>query len=389
MNSPFFQQLWALARKDLTIRRRRWFVTLLELSLPILNAWLAMLIGSQSEPSRPRHTDLSSYSPFPSSIQTSYTGTTYYTPDSTVIQQIIEDLKKGSYDKIAYCSSEEEMMGKIEPNKFCAQGLVFDTINPGSKFTIRPEPNPSGPPMSLKNEYRDYLTFWWSTFVGIHWQITVPQLTGASSKQYTKKSPFVDTFYYENSPYKPITQNIMLKAIVVGITSGNLIIITIAAKRAADEKIKGSKELLRMMGVADHTYWIAQFINYIPIFLTQAIVISCITLQYYPSDGMFFAGLLFTLLTIFLSGLLIAFTLTTIINKPILVQIAINVLIITGLSRVLQSDSKAIPSIDKMIFFPSSLLYFWLNGREDISGSEPSALIYLAFIPTWLILDFC
>ncbi|XP_074604123.1 phospholipid-transporting ATPase ABCA3-like [Brevipalpus obovatus] len=389
MNRPFVQQLWALVRKDLTIRRRCWFVTFLELSLPILIAWLAVIIGSKSEPSNPQHAPTPSrHSPFPANIQTYIYGTTYYTPNSSEVEYIIDYFRKKSIgtSQFPYCSSEEEMISKIEPNSFYVQGIVFDASNPGSKFTIRQEPNPSGPPKSLKNEEKKWDVYWWSSFIGINWQITVTQITGAQSKSYMDNPPLLDTFYYESSSYQPVIQNIMLKAIVVGIVFGNLIIITIAGKRVATEKLKGSKELLRMMGVPDHTYWIAQFINYIPIFLIQAIVISSIVFSKISSLDGLFIGFLFMVLIIFLSNLLITFAITTIVNRPILVQIAINVLIISGLSAVLQSDSKAIPSIDRIIFFPSSSFFFWLIERQDIPGAHP--LTYFLFIPTWLIFGF-
>ncbi|XP_074605190.1 phospholipid-transporting ATPase ABCA3-like [Brevipalpus obovatus] len=392
MSRAFVQQLYALARKDLTIRRRCWFVTLVELFIPILIAWLVFTVGFESEPFSVPDNFMppSSFSPFSMRIQTNTIGTTYYTPNSTRIQPIVDNLEEESFDKVLYCSSEQEMMSQIQSNELFVQGIIFDPIDPGSNFTIRQKPNPIGPPKSLKNAEEDLNTFWWSSFVSIQWHITMSQLTGIKSKSYTKNTPKLDVFYHrEDSKLKPKVLNIGLKAIIGGIVFGNLVIVVLAAKRVATEKYKGSKELLRMMGVADYTYWLAQFLNYLPIFVVQAITISWIAFDKVPSlDGISFIGFLMMVFVLFLSNLLISFSVTTIITRPILVQIVVNVLLMSGLSIVLQSEAQGFPGIHQIIFFPSSVFYTWLVERHGSSQVESSPLTYFLFIPCWLIFGF-
>lgn len=65
-----------------------------------------------------------------------------------------------------------------------------------------------------------------------------------------------DTLFHEEPQPEPAGPS--TKGIVFGIMLENLMITTIVPKRIVTEKLRGSRELLKMMGVANHTYWTSQ-----------------------------------------------------------------------------------------------------------------------------------
>ncbi|XP_074604406.1 phospholipid-transporting ATPase ABCA3-like [Brevipalpus obovatus] len=352
MVAAFVFQLKALMRKDLILRRRSWLGTLLELILPILLAWFACRIAQEFIPKDPTHRFVNvSYPMF-------IPGPVFYTPRSDEIDDIIANLTEicpGA--NFSFKESEEEMIKTIGTDETNFYGIVFNESNPKYNFTIRDQTERAVSPRALRGNS----LFWWWGFAAIHRAMAINELgTKPETRRYY--NPTISSFR-PRDPNPADIADTSLKILVCMVSVGNLMNVVIAAKRVAEEKEKGSKELIRMMGVADYTYWIAQSINYLPLFNIQAIFISWIAYTKLGDNILAdtsFLGLLLLLPALFISNLLIGFTVTTFINEVILVLIATIVTITPGVIEVMKLSSGSLLSVPVMFLSPVALTYNWL-----------------------------
>lgn len=401
MTWPAFTQLSALIGKDLKLRRRSWIVTLLELFGPIMIIYSSCHIVKETLPKKPdqkvvNNQDLSILIGRYRIPLKMYSNTVYYTPNSSdidsLVNYLIETIKEFYHKEVEfiYFPSEDDFPTNFsadEYNMYKLTGLVFDPSEPTLNFKIRISLTLGIVSDSEKEEDPDQFLSW-DQFNTFHWIITSSELEDSILQERIQNPPWYDTFERASPVPKmgagPLA-SILQKAVKLPLGLANMLILAVAVKRIVSEKQKGSKELLRMMGVADWTYWLEQFINYLPLFLIQAPIMTYIIYDVFEKrllKNVHF--LLFTSMTLilFISNLLMSFTVTTMIASPILAQMAVLVAIFYGSVQVLEKKF----NIFYMFVFPVAHFSTWLDNSIDKSTeSEYSSIIHFLFIPYWIL----
>ncbi|GIY69239.1 ATP-binding cassette sub-family A member 3 [Caerostris darwini] len=143
-------------------------------------------------------------------------------------------------------------------------------------------------------------------------------------------------------------------------------------RRVTEEKVNGSKELLKMMGMKDFTYWISTFLNYFIIAFISMLIITILYKAPLSNDAVVLKNtdfmLLLIILTLFISSLILfSLAFSIFFNRPIFGIIAF--LIIHVLASTLL-----------MIFYfvnDSTLKYFTLSlgSKLGICLLPPGALL--------------
>ncbi|GBM80107.1 ATP-binding cassette sub-family A member 3 [Araneus ventricosus] len=103
---------------------------------------------------------------------------------------------------------------------------------------------------------------------------------------------------------------------------GHLIFVIYIVKRVVEEKANGSKELLKMMGMTNCTYWTSTFVNYFMIAFINALVIAILYKTPMKNAFVLFKHTNFIILFIFLllfltSLILLCMTCSIFFNRPI------------------------------------------------------------------------
>ncbi|GBM80108.1 ATP-binding cassette sub-family A member 3 [Araneus ventricosus] len=102
---------------------------------------------------------------------------------------------------------------------------------------------------------------------------------------------------------------------------GHLIFVIYIVKRVVEEKANGSKELLKMMGMTNCTYWTSTFVNYFMIAFINALVIAILYKTPMKNAFVLFKHTNFIILFIFLllfltSLILLCMTCSIFFNRP-------------------------------------------------------------------------
>ncbi|XP_074604129.1 phospholipid-transporting ATPase ABCA3-like [Brevipalpus obovatus] len=388
-------QIIALVKKDLTVRQRAWIGTLFELCFPIFVVYsqCQILRGLSGGSGGQEVQQVSSRSGKPRVENRMFPWVCYFTPESSEITELVEYLgTKSERMKMEYAQNETDMNEKAEnlylSNQTYAYGLIFNSSKPETNFTLRtPVVRTMDPDEIIENRKRYYS---WDEFTTLHWAITSFELKdNLEMDPYISQPPLYDSFdadYLSSLVKEYIEQEKSIPSMMlIGTLSlANLLVLTMAAKRIVTEKQKGSKELLRMMGVADCTYWLSKFINHFWIFIIQVLIMSTLLHQVFGRTPLLEKisniYLMVMIMVFFVSNLLITFILTTIFNKPVLAVIAVILMRFFGIKKAYEGSF----SLMNIFLFPGEFFGAWL---ESYSPDPPPLpfMIPVLIVPFWII----
>ncbi|XP_074604127.1 ATP-binding cassette sub-family A member 17-like [Brevipalpus obovatus] len=328
----------------------------------------------------------------------------YYSPSSSDVDKIIKFIKTNAkHSKVVSCADEPEVLKKMtEGNDSFNQGVIFNSLEPNLRFTIRSRNTLIASFFGIfeksldrqTNPFIRGLEYLWSEFIGLHWAITSTELVEKTDKvnNFLKYQPSYNVLTEDVKTRLSrwlLTSNMEMKIVVVAIIFGNLVALGSAAERAATEKRNGSRELLRIMGVSDCTYWVSQFITYLPLLIIQSILMSILIfmgLNQKTLDQTPFIGFILMLFSLFFSQLLLFFTIATFFYVPLVAEIA-NFGMFCAEALIVYFSPKypfgTGSEVLRAFFFPPVLFFtWWKNVSTDPDALKPR-LIAILLIPFW------
>ncbi|XP_074604130.1 phospholipid-transporting ATPase ABCA3-like [Brevipalpus obovatus] len=368
-------QIKALLIKDWIIHKRSWLYMLIVFCAPIAFTWAACFLAKEgmaiknawqvifSEPSTMVNT---SFQMSRIEVQ-NFPKKCYYTPGSPEILELLDFIREIDQKiEFVYAENEKVMVNMSQNTHGNASGLVFNSSRPESNFTIR----------TSTREHQEVKQ--WNSFISFHWEITSFELKNNTTLEpYFNQPPFYDTLDRKRMEIDP--EKFLAFSLINTLHAVNFFLYLHAGGSIASEMERGLKELLRMMGLADSTFWLAKFFNYFPMLLLQVPIMVLIV--YNTLGGSVFGDipiLLFIamVLALFISNLLVSFILVAIVVCSFLAMVVIPLSMFN--EKAFYSGQS---SLIEMFLFPANLFGTWLENYIDKKSDLISFLIPFLFIP--------
>ncbi|XP_055936421.1 retinal-specific phospholipid-transporting ATPase ABCA4-like [Argiope bruennichi] len=307
------RQFLILLYKGFLLRKRHYIITFFEIVIPIFIATIPCIILSETSTEydvefyqssenlneEPLWFNYSTYLPFDPFYYKPPAGSLelVYTPSNTITEQFMNDSAKMFLKNTLYEGTIElrGMKTEKELESYCVYelqktrgaqrmiGTVFNDFGdklPGSlNYKIRYGAQMYGPSSYIPLKYQvngPHVNNDYSRSFFLSWQASVEE-TFILKKAEEQGKNVNYKVWMQQFPY-PVHRNTNSKFSIVNIIPwflcyGYLVFIINIVRRVIEEKSNGSKELLKMMGMTDFTYWASTFMNYFIIgFLTMLVI---------------------------------------------------------------------------------------------------------------------
>ncbi|XP_055935809.1 phospholipid-transporting ATPase ABCA1-like [Argiope bruennichi] len=410
--SSSMRKFLILLYKGFLLRKRHYLVTFFEIVIPIFIAAVPVIIQSESSPYDVAHnriddrstgsrwSNITTYEPFDplKSREGQYFKIEFlYTPSKPLAERFINDsielFQKSTNHKGEIISrgmdTEEQMESytlykKENDNQAAFIGTVlhgFDDKLPAYlDYKIR---------YSEKNWFFDAFSFEtsrkyrmngphdkndYTSSYFIPWQTAVEE-TFIQRKMEEHKKHFDYKVWMQQFPYpehKEGQAKFDAKTIASWVICyGHLIFVINIIRRIVEEKSNGSKELLKMMGMTNCTYWTSTFMNYFIIGLINALVIAILYKSPMKNAIVFVKHSNFLILFLFLLLFLISLILFCMVcsiffNRAVFAIIALLVIYNTSFTTLMSQ-------------------YFFLN-TEDYFALSVGSKLGICLLPTGALL---
>ncbi|GFR10884.1 ATP-binding cassette sub-family A member 3 [Trichonephila clavata] len=417
--TPGLRQFVILLYKGLLLRKRHYIVTFTEIVLPVLVACIPVIIMSELSspkdddyrPGKRSWIDYKTYEPFnPFQTPSRYRDIQFvFVPDSPVAYQFmndsIETFRVNADHRSKLTSKGVKTEKELESYSLYQQrddsdSVVIGTILKGFEndwptsldYKIRHGPTSYSSFFYTNLKYRvngpSYMNAYTDTYF-LSWQASVEETFIKRKMDESGSTNFTYKVWMQRFPYPEHKSNSISFSIVTLVPwvvgYGYLFFIINIVRRVIEEKANGSKELLKMMGMTDFTYWASTFMNY---FISALITIFIITVIFkipfkngtvFMKNSEFF--LTFIVLLLFMTSLILFCMLFSIFFKrPIFAIIALLVVYVLSLTFImivyfmkdtdLNYSSLSVGSKLGICLLPTGafLTLFYLIGFNEASG---------------------
>ncbi|XP_067138203.1 LOW QUALITY PROTEIN: phospholipid-transporting ATPase ABCA3-like [Centruroides vittatus] len=338
-----FRSLQALLWKSWIIHRRHFIWTIIELILPLLCSFTLVYIASKISfaPQNPDsdHKDVTVYNGYNLKRYLFLpNGEFLYTPNEPNVSELLQyALRNGFFYKIklkgfnseedmeAYAKVTERILGAAVFEEYDKESLLFKyKLRLPNKFTFETDKtyyisSQSGPRLH-KDYYGGYAlsTYLKSNFLGIQASIDLAYI---DSFQNISKDINLYTRCMLYPPYEKKGRVFTISDLIPQmLVYGFIVFIPLMVKRIVDEKANRAKEMMKLMGMSNFTYWGSVFLVN---FIFMAVISLLVTMLYsieFVSGRSVIANTSVSLFFIFLlfysaAAIIFCFVLTTVCNK--------------------------------------------------------------------------
>ncbi|GFT55683.1 ATP-binding cassette sub-family A member 3 [Nephila pilipes] len=288
MEASGWRQFVILLYKGYLLRKRHYIVTFFEIVIPILITCTPSIIlyfslpymyGTLRRPDLDKYTTYEPFDPFFNEISTDHHLQFVYAPGNPVTDQFMQEAIKLFKTKTAYSGkiTSKGTKNEKELESYClfqqqedSTSIIIGTIFKDFENKV---------PVSL-----DYKIRYSSAYNGINF---------FTQLKYRVNGPWYHTYgddfpatlcmncieiWMQHFPYpehRGTSGFSLINTFPLVIGYGYLIFIINIVRRMIEEKTNGSKELFKMMGMTDFTYWASTFMNY---FIIGSITLLIITI---------------------------------------------------------------------------------------------------------------
>ncbi|XP_074030310.1 phospholipid-transporting ATPase ABCA3 [Leptinotarsa decemlineata] len=335
MRNKFRVVIW----KNFIIRRRHWFLTILESLLPIALFFLIAYGRSKIDGLSKKEVTYPSRSEVMSISKDIDVGSTYilYTPENnftTSVMKIFWNNFQIPSDKVFGFGTEVNMVEHYHKlYNYTIIAIVFSGNDPKNvKYTIRYHENRPYYENEISTNLRYLPPF--SPFVpgqgsNYYWKglISVQNMLDLSFIQYSLNMESDVTIEVQEFPYPPYIldsgiTNLFLEYLPVMTIFSFIFLCPAVLKRVVEEKHSGIKELLKMVGMESWMLWLGWMIyGMVPIFFSVSIIVFLMKVpifgsEYPPIEHSNFLLLFFFLLFYCMTSITLCFAISSFFSKP-------------------------------------------------------------------------
>ncbi|XP_023244224.1 ATP-binding cassette sub-family A member 3-like, partial [Centruroides sculpturatus] len=270
----------------------------------------------------------------------------YYAPNTSSCTKFVKDAFSNPYSMFKGFETEDDLEKylryKNELHMFRIQAVIFSECDPNSKvlkYKVRScctnfRTNMLYGSLSdvRSEEPSNFPKFFYSTYLQssffIQIQRSIDLMFIKLHANTIQKKQIIENlrFTLQSMPYPP---NDEVKAMSVELIAVSFVMIInfvfifpIIVKRIVEEKCSRTKEIMKMMGISELTYWTGTFIsNFLELLLHDLFIVFMFSIEFVKGHSVVLRGvspsLFFVLMLLYsISSLLFCFLITTVFNKP-------------------------------------------------------------------------